>query len=77
MCSVDSTRQPVSAAVTPGEDPSGTSNSLAQIVLALAPAVVGPPEAEGYVPVMLFDTLSGRLNCRAIGNTLRSAANGR
>src|SRR5690606_7217924 len=41
----------------------------------LAPFVVGPPEADGYVPVTLFHTLSGKLNYRAIGNTLRAASN--
>ncbi len=49
-----------------------THNRVAHVVLAIGPIVDGPPAAEGYVPVTLYRTFSGKVNYRAIGNTLRS-----
>ncbi len=43
----------------------------AQILLAIAPFIDGPPAVTDYVPVTLFRTFAGNVNYRAIGNTLR------
>lgn len=40
-------------------------------VAAFRPLVQGEPLAEGYVPVILYETYSGAMSYRAIGNTLR------
>ncbi|ALO45170.1 DUF6701 domain-containing protein [Pseudohongiella spirulinae] len=44
----------------------------AHVVAAFNPLVAGAPIAEGYVPVVLYETFSGAMSYRAIGNTLRS-----
>ncbi|MGV3592658.1 MAG: DUF6701 domain-containing protein [Gammaproteobacteria bacterium] len=54
----------------------GTPNRQVQIALAVAPFVTGPPAVTGYVPVTLYETFSGNVNYRAIGNTLRAEDNG-
>lgn len=45
----------------------------AHVVAAFNPLVAGEPLAEGYVPVVLYETFSGALNYRAVGNTLRTS----
>ncbi len=45
------------------------------IVVAFAPLVTGPPVAEGFVPVTLFQTYAGNVSYRAIGNSLRTTRN--
>lgn len=45
------------------------------IVASFAPLVTGPPVAEGFVPVTLFQTYSGNVSYRAIGNSLRTTRN--
>ncbi|MEQ8955085.1 MAG: hypothetical protein RL120_13220, partial [Gammaproteobacteria bacterium] len=57
-------------------DTQAAASSSAHIVAAFSPLVAGDPEADGYDPVLLFDTLAGNQNYRAIGNTLRTASNG-
>lgn len=71
----NSDAQPTTGLVTVDETNSGTPIRHAHIVLALAPIVAGDPYSPDYVPVSLFQTYSGNLNYRAIGNTLRNAAN--
>ncbi|MDO9520457.1 MAG: DUF11 domain-containing protein [Pseudohongiella sp.] len=44
----------------------------AHVVAAFNPLVTGQPLAEDYVPVLLYETFSGALSYRAIGNTLRT-----
>jgi hypothetical protein len=51
---------------------SGSMSAYAHIALAINPIVAGNPYAKNYVPVHLFDTLSGNLNYRAIGKSLRT-----
>lgn len=45
------------------------------IVASFAPLVTGTPVADGFVPVTLFQTYSGNLSYRAIGNSLRTTRN--
>lgn len=45
------------------------------IVAAFAPLVTGTPVADGFVPVTLFQTFSGNISYRAIGNSLRTTRN--
>jgi hypothetical protein len=61
--------------VNANENPSGMNTPLSQIVMALAPFFDGPPASSSFVPVTLYRTLSGNINYRAVGNTLRSAPN--
>lgn len=62
--------------VNANENPGGFGNTaVAQIVMALGPLVDGPPASSAFVPVTLYRTLSGNLNYRAIGNTLRTSPN--
>ncbi|MEY4642133.1 MAG: hypothetical protein RLZZ227_2127, partial [Pseudomonadota bacterium] len=56
-------------------DASITPNRQVQIALAVGPFVTGPPAVTGYVPVMLYETFSGNINYRTVGNTLRAEAN--
>ena len=44
----------------------------AHVVAAFRPLVAGEPLAESYVPVTLYETYSGSLSYRAIGNSLRT-----
>jgi hypothetical protein len=44
----------------------------AHVVAAFKPLVEGQPLASDYVPVVLYETYSGALNYKAIGNTLRA-----
>ena len=44
----------------------------AHVVAAFNPLVGGAPLAEGYVPVLLYETYSGAMSYRAIGNSLRT-----
>lgn len=44
----------------------------AHIVAAFKPLISGAPLAEGFVPVVLFETFSGNMSYHAIGNTLRT-----
>lgn len=49
--------------------------SAAHIVASFNPLVAGNPEAVGYEPVLLFETLSGNIGYKAIGNTMRTSSN--
>lgn len=60
--------------VTDTDNQDAVSNA-SHIVASFNPRVAGPPEVNGYVPVLLFDTLSGNISYKAIGNTLRTASN--
>ncbi|MDP3517511.1 MAG: hypothetical protein Q8S94_10135, partial [Pseudohongiella sp.] len=44
----------------------------AHVVAAFRPLVAGTPLATSYVPVILYETYSGSLSYRAIGNSLRT-----
>jgi len=61
--------------VNANENPAGVNTPVAQIVMALAPFYDGPPASSSFVPVSLYRTLSGNLNYRAVGNSLRTALN--
>ncbi len=62
--------------ITVVETPSVASpNYWAHVVAAFNPIITGPPLADSYVPVTLFQTYAGPLSYRAIGNTFRTAAN--
>ncbi|GAB5499209.1 MAG: hypothetical protein PsegKO_15200 [Pseudohongiellaceae bacterium] len=50
-------------------------NRHSHIVAAFNPLITGPPIPVGYEPVVLFQTYSGNLSYRAIGNSFRTAAN--
>jgi hypothetical protein len=50
-------------------------SSAAHIAASFNPLVAGPPNVSGYVPVTLFDTLSGNIAYKAIGTSLRTASN--
>lgn len=54
-------------------DNTAATTGTTHIVASFNPLVEGDPEATGYEPVTLFDTLSGNLSYRAIGATLRTA----
>ncbi len=56
---------------------SGASNPRRDnhIVVAFAPLVTGPPVAEGFVPVTLFQTYAGNISYRVVGNSLRTTRN--
>ena len=56
-------------------DASAAINRQVQIALAIGPKVTGPPAVTGYVPVTLYQTFSGNVNYRSIGNTLRTQSN--
>ncbi len=56
-------------------DGGGNPNRDNHIAVAFAPLVVGPPVAEGFVPVTLFQTYSGNVSYKAIGNSLRTQRN--
>ncbi len=56
-------------------DAQDADSAAAHIVAAFSPLVAGDPIVDGYVPVTLFDTLSGNISYRAIGNTLRTDSN--
>lgn len=43
----------------------------AHAVVAFNPLVTGEPLADGFVPVLLYETYAGRVNYRAIGNSMR------
>ncbi|MCI5106086.1 MAG: DUF11 domain-containing protein [Pseudomonadales bacterium] len=60
--------------VTDIDNQDATSNA-AHIAASFNPLVAGPPNVSGYVPVTLFDTLSGNIAYKAIGTSLRSASN--
>lgn len=49
--------------------------SASHIVASFNPRVAGAPQATGFEPVVLFETLSGNQEYRAIGNTMRSSSN--
>lgn len=49
--------------------------SAAHIVASFNPLVAGAPEANGFVPVLLYETLSGNISYRAIGSSLRLTSN--
>lgn len=55
---------------TAGGGTAPTAN--AHVVAAFNPLVSGAPLAEGYVPVLLYETWSGPLNYQAIGSSLRT-----
>ncbi|NKB33377.1 MAG: DUF11 domain-containing protein [Pseudomonadales bacterium] len=57
------------------EDPQDAATEGAHIVASFNPRVAGDPEADDFEPVLLFETLSGNISYRAIGNTLRSHSN--
>jgi hypothetical protein len=44
----------------------------AHVVAAFKPLVAGSPLADDYVPVILYETYSGAMSYRAIGNSLRT-----
>lgn len=46
------------------------------IVAAFNPLISGPPQAEGYEPVVLFKTYSGNVSYRAIGASFQTGPNG-
>jgi hypothetical protein len=46
-----------------------------QIVAAFNPLISGPPVAVDFEPVVLFETYSGNISYRAIGNSLRTRDN--
>ncbi len=56
-------------------DNQDATTSAAHIVASFNPIVSGDPVADGYVPVELFDTVSGNLGYKAIGSSLRTASN--
>jgi uncharacterized repeat protein (TIGR01451 family) len=56
-------------------DNQDATSSAAHIAASFNPLVAGPPIVSGYVPVELFDTLSGNIAYKAIGNTLRTDSN--
>ncbi|CAM9996164.1 unnamed protein product, partial [Discosporangium mesarthrocarpum] len=60
--------------VTDSDNQDAFSNA-SHIVASFNPLVAGSPDVEGYVPVELFDTLSGNIAYKAIGNTLRTDSN--
>ncbi len=67
---------PIAATTTVFETPSiAEPNRHTHIVASFSPLVTGPPIAVGYEPVILFETYSGNLSYRAIGNSFRNAAN--
>jgi hypothetical protein len=70
-----SAQQAVAASVSSAITGSASLNPYAHIALAINPIVAGNPYAKGYVPVQLFDTLSGNLSYRAIGKSLRTLPN--
>lgn len=41
------------------------------VVVAFDPLVTGEPLADGFVPVLLYETYAGRVNYRAVGNSMR------
>jgi hypothetical protein len=49
------------------------NTSAAHIAASFNPRVVGPPVVEDYVPVELYETLSGNIGYRAIGASFRTA----
>ncbi|MBL4728421.1 MAG: DUF11 domain-containing protein [Gammaproteobacteria bacterium] len=49
--------------------------SASHIVVSLNPLVAGDPEATGFEPVLLHETLSGNYSYRAVGSTLRLTSN--
>lgn len=67
--------QPTTGLLQVDETASTDPNRHAHIVLALAPIVAGNPFAADYVPVTLFQTISGNVNYRATGFTLRDQPN--
>lgn len=56
-------------------DTQDADSNAAHIVASFNPIVAGDPQAEGYVPVLLYETFSGNIAYKAIGSTLRSASN--
>ncbi|MFT4815404.1 MAG: putative repeat protein (TIGR01451 family) [Cyclobacteriaceae bacterium] len=56
-------------------DNQAATTSAAHIVASFNPLVAGAPEADGFVPVLLHETLSGNISYRAIGSTLRLTSN--
>lgn len=68
-------RAPTAATITIDETAAVVPNRYTHIVAAFNPLISGPPAATGYVPVELFETYSGNLSYRAVGNTFRNAAN--
>ena len=46
--------------------------SASHIVASFNPKVAGAPSVQGYVPVSLYETLSGNLSYKAIGTSLRT-----
>ncbi|PCJ20256.1 MAG: hypothetical protein COA96_15900 [SAR86 cluster bacterium] len=49
--------------------------SSAHIVASFNPLVAGSPQASGFVPVLLFESLSGNIAYKAIGRSMRTASN--
>ncbi len=68
-------RQPTAGIVTLTETLSVTSPVYSQVVAAFEPLVTGSPLAGNYEPVTLFQTFSGSMSYRAVGNTLRNTYN--
>lgn len=68
--------KPVSGLISVNDiDNQAGTTSASHIVVSLNPLVAGDPEADGYVPVLLHETLSGNISYRAVGSTLRTHSN--
>ena len=69
--------KPVAGLITVTDvDTQDAPTSAAHLVASFNPIVEGAPEATGYEPVLLFDTLTGNLGYKAIGSSMRTASNG-
>lgn len=68
-------RHPTAGIVTMTETLSVNSPVYSQVVASFEPLIAGSPLAGDYEPVTLFQTYSGSLSYRAVGNTLRTTYN--
>lgn len=69
--------KPVAGLITVTDvDTQDAPTSAAHIVASFNPIIEGAPEASGYEPVLLFDTLTGNIGYRAIGRSMRPTSNG-
>lgn len=68
-------RHPTAGIVTMSETLSVNSPVYSQVVASFEPLIAGAPLAGNYEPVVLFQTFSGSLSYRAVGNTLRTTYN--
>ncbi|MDX1491610.1 MAG: DUF6701 domain-containing protein [Pseudohongiellaceae bacterium] len=68
-------RKPTASIVNVVEELAVAGTAASQVVAAFEPLIAGDPIANGYVPVVLFETFSGNMSYWAGGNTLRSTQN--